>query len=101
MRAPELCRAADITYRQLDHWCRQGYIEPYGDIGATPGSGNVREFSPKMVRKAKSMKCLIDIGFEVQLAARIAGLLVNNPDTKSVHIGHGVTVLIEPHTHKE
>ena len=47
MTAPEVCRAAGITYRQLDYWIRQGWISP--TVRAT-GSGSRRRFDPSTLR---------------------------------------------------
>lgn len=101
MKASDLCRATGISYRQLDHWCRQGYLSAQGQVGNTPGSGHQREFTTTQVRKARSMKCMIDLGFEVWLAEKVAQLLIDNPECKSIHLGHGVTALIEPHNHSD
>lgn len=42
----EACRAAGLTYRQLDYWARIGIIEP--DVPAE-GCGTVRRFRPAQV----------------------------------------------------
>lgn len=45
MRTDEILPLAGITYRQLDHWTRKGYL---GDIPA-PGSGNQRYYTDEQV----------------------------------------------------
>lgn len=101
MRSPELCRRAEISYRQLDYWTRRGYIRPVGedeDKARFPGSGAQREYSEGMMLKARWMGCLIKLGFSVNEAEVIA-TAVTMQDAKRVHLGHGVTLLLEPHTH--
>lgn len=39
----EVCRFTGVSYRQLDHWCRRGYIEP--SIEECRGSGSQRRWS--------------------------------------------------------
>ena len=42
-RGPTACRAAGITYRQLDYWARTGLIEP--TVRGAKGSGSQRLYS--------------------------------------------------------
>lgn len=51
LNSKELTELVGITYRQLDYWCRQGYIHPIGND--TPGSGKQRRFSPAILPKVK------------------------------------------------
>lgn len=46
-RAPQVCRLAGCSYRQLDYWCRTGLIEE--DLQVARGSGSQRLFSNEMV----------------------------------------------------
>ena len=39
-RGPAACKAAGITYRQLDYWARTGLVEP--SVRAAHGSGSQR-----------------------------------------------------------
>lgn len=98
MRAPQLCDYAGITYRQLDHWCSKGYLKPL-DYQGNPGSGVTREFTRKEGDKARLMACLIDRGFTVPAAEKIAQVNTYDQQAKSIFLGHGITVLIEPHSH--
>lgn len=99
VKAADVVRYAEISYRQLDHWCRQGYLKPLGHHGANPGSGRDREFSRDEANKAKMMQCLISLGFEVHLAEKVATFAVLGE--YNLYVGHGVTLKIEPHDHKE
>lgn len=42
LSSPQICDAADITYRQLDHWIRQGAIPTAEIEGINEGSGSQR-----------------------------------------------------------
>ncbi len=42
-RGPTACKAAGITYRQLDYWARTGLVEP--SVRAAHGSGSQRLYS--------------------------------------------------------
>lgn len=98
MNASDLCDYADITYRQLDHWCRQGYIKAQGENGNTPGSGIHREFSDDEADKARNIRCLTHVGFEVHQAEKIAqSVKLGNV---RIHLGHGVTIMYEKHRHR-
>lgn len=98
MRAPQLCTYADITYRQLDHWCTKGWLVPMGRQSQNPGSGRQREFTQKQADKARIMSCLTSIGIATEKAEKIAEYHISK-DAKRIYIGHGVTLLIEPHSH--
>jgi hypothetical protein len=61
--------AVGITYRQLDHWCRTGYLRP---DSASPGSGFRRRFPPEEREIARLMVLLTAVGVEPAAAARAA-----------------------------
>lgn len=90
---------AGISYRQLDHWCSKGYIVPVNYQG-NPGSGHQREFTRQEGNKAKLMACLIKVGFRVEFAEMIAQINTYDSQAKTIHLGHGVTILLEPHHHR-
>lgn len=56
-----------LTYRQLDYWCRQGLIHD-----TASGSGSVRVFSPEEQRVIGVMARLVAVGISVRLAAAVA-----------------------------
>lgn len=60
---------AGITYRQLDHWCKTGYLRP---AVASPGSGYQRKFPPEEREIARLMVSLTAVGVEPSAAARAA-----------------------------
>jgi DNA-binding transcriptional MerR regulator len=98
VKAKDLQRYAAISYRQIDHWCTKGWLVPIGRQSQNPGSGKDREFSQEQADKARLMSCLVSLGFATERAEKIAHLTVHK-DAKRLYIGHGVTLLIEPHSH--
>ena len=63
-RGPVACRAADITYRQLDYWARTGLVVP--EVRAAGGSGTQRLYSFRDILLLKVIKRLIDAGISLQ-----------------------------------
>lgn len=67
----QLCSLTGLTFRQLDHWCRQKYVSPDPrPLGAVQGIP--RTFSGEQVRVAKRMASLVGCGFTPSAAARLA-----------------------------
>lgn len=63
-RGPHACRAAGITYRQLDYWARTGLVEP--SIKNTRGSGYHRLYSFRDILVLKIVKRLLQTGVSLQ-----------------------------------
>lgn len=63
-RGPVACRAAGITYRQLDYWARTGLIEP--SVRGAAGSGSQRLYSFRDILVLKVVKRLLDTGVSLQ-----------------------------------
>ncbi|MGL5824912.1 MAG: MerR family transcriptional regulator [Nocardioides sp.] len=63
-RGPTACRAAGITYRQLDYWARTGLIEP--TVRGAKGSGSQRLYSFRDILILKVIKRLLDTGISLQ-----------------------------------
>jgi hypothetical protein len=78
-------RVAGASYRQLDHWVRQGYlrVQQHG-----PGSGHARQWPDEEVRVAAVMARLTAAGLPPALAERVA--------RGDYEIGPGVFVLVDP-----
>lgn len=77
-RGPTACKAAGITYRQLDYWARTGLLEP--SIRPASGSGSQRLYSFRDILVLKVVKRLLDTGVSLQ-----------NIRTAVVHLrNHGV-----------
>ena len=63
-RGPTACKAAGITYRQLDYWARTGLVEP--TVRTAGGSGTKRLYSFRDVLLLKVIKRLLDAGVSLQ-----------------------------------
>ncbi|HET7475962.1 MAG TPA: MerR family transcriptional regulator [Dermatophilaceae bacterium] len=63
-RGPTACRAAGITYRQLDYWARTGLVEP--SVRGAAGSGTQRLYSFRDILVLKVVKRLLDTGVSLQ-----------------------------------
>lgn len=63
-RGPTACKAAGITYRQLDYWARTGLVEP--TVRPASGSGTHRLYSFRDILVLKVVKRLLDTGVSLQ-----------------------------------
>lgn len=72
-RGPVACRAAGITYRQLDYWARTGLVEP--SIRAAHGSGSQRLYSFRDILVLKVVKKLLDAGVSLHQVRGAVGQL--------------------------
>ena len=63
-RGPTACKAAGITYRQLDYWARTGLVEP--TVRSATGSGSQRLYSFRDILILKIIKRLLDAGISLQ-----------------------------------
>ncbi|MBP6994730.1 MAG: MerR family transcriptional regulator [Phycicoccus sp.] len=63
-RGPTACRAAGITYRQLDYWARTGLVEP--SVRSATGSGSQRLYGFRDILALKVVKRLLDTGVSLQ-----------------------------------
>ncbi|WP_425460991.1 MerR family transcriptional regulator [Leekyejoonella antrihumi] len=80
-RGPAACRAAGVTYRQLDYWARTGLLEP--SVRNPSGSGHQRLYSFRDILVLKVVKRLLDTGVSLQQIRVAVGALRD----------HGVTEL--------
>lgn len=69
MNTLELAAHAGITYRQIDHWVRAGYLLP---ANPQPGSGIPRDFLPAEVAVTVRMAHLVAAGLYLPVAHQIA-----------------------------
>lgn len=76
-----------VTYRQLDHWCRRGYLHPKDPL---PGSGNQRDWTADELRVAERMARLRRAGLDLEIAADLA-----RSGEWPVSIGPGLTLMLE------
>ena len=63
-RGPTACKAAGITYRQLDYWARTSLVEP--SVRGAAGSGSQRLYGFRDVLALKIVKRLLDTGVSLQ-----------------------------------
>jgi DNA-binding transcriptional MerR regulator len=63
-RGPAACRAAGITYRQLDYWARTALVEP--SVRPARGSGSQRLYGFRDILVLKVVKRLLDTGISLQ-----------------------------------
>ncbi len=63
-RGPIACRAAGITYRQLDYWARTGLVVP--QVRPAGGSGTQRLYGFRDILLLKVVKRLLDAGISLQ-----------------------------------
>lgn len=63
-RGPVACKAAGISYRQLDYWARTHLVEP--TVRGAQGSGTQRLYSFRDVLVLKIVKRLLDTGVSLQ-----------------------------------
>lgn len=52
MSTTDVCRSTGATYRQVDHWCRKGYID---GVGSWVGSGHRRRFTRDQVGRVQAL----------------------------------------------
>ena len=63
-RGPIACKAAGITYRQLDYWARTGLVEP--TVRPATGSGTQRLYGFRDILVLRVVKRLLDSGVSLQ-----------------------------------
>jgi DNA-binding transcriptional MerR regulator len=63
-RGPAACKAAGITYRQLDYWARTGLVTP--SVRPARGSGSQRLYGFRDILVLKVVKRLLDTGISLQ-----------------------------------
>ena len=63
-RGPLACKAAGITYRQLDYWARTDLVVP--TVRGAKGSGSQRLYSFKDILVLRVVKRLLDTGVSLQ-----------------------------------
>ena len=72
-RGPTACKAAGITYRQLDYWARTDLVVP--TVRGAAGSGTQRLYSFRDILVLKVVKRLLDTGVSLQqIRAAVAHL---------------------------
>lgn len=77
-RGPIACKAAGITYRQLDYWARTGLVEP--SIRSAAGSGSQRLYAFRDILILRIVKRLIDTGVSLPNIRAVVKHLSNRGD---------------------
>ena len=72
-RGPAACKAAGITYRQLDYWARTDLVVP--TVRSASGSGSQRLYSFRDILVLKVVKRLLDTGVSLQQIRTAVGHL--------------------------
>ena len=72
-RGPTACKAAGITYRQLDYWARTDLVVP--TVRSASGSGSQRLYSFRDILVLKVVKRLLDTGVSLQQIRAAVGHL--------------------------
>lgn len=88
MGAADLLAACPwVTYRQLDHWTRRGWLHPRRvpvPVGApTDGPGVPRLWPPREAQVARIMAALVRAGLTPAAAAAGARAAVLDPDGRT------------------
>ncbi|MGI5288055.1 MerR family transcriptional regulator [Nonomuraea polychroma] len=78
-----------LTYRQLDHWSRRGWLKP----AHTGGTGNVRVWSQDELRIADLMRRLTRAGLTPEAAAVAAR--AHQEGRPLVRLGPGLVLAID------
>ena len=92
-RGPQACKAAGITYRQLDYWARTGLVEP--TVRGATGSGTQRLYGFRDILLLKVIKRLLDAGISLQqIRTAVAHLRARGTDdlTRVTLMSDGATV---------
>ncbi|MBM7788875.1 hypothetical protein [Tenggerimyces flavus] len=84
----DVVEAAGITYRQLDYWCRKGWLAP--TIRRGGGSGIDRDFHADELAFAVRMGLLVRAGFPPDVA-----FLIAQATPGVVPLGEGARVVID------
>lgn len=67
-RATTVIRVVGISYRQLDHWTRNGLV--HASVQEGTGSGTVRIYAFTDVLRLRTIKALLDAGMSLQRIRR-------------------------------
>lgn len=93
---PDVARSCGVSYRQLDHWIRKGYLHAVSydwkdRVVPSGGSGNRRELKEGEMAVLTLMVRLMKAGFEVHSAAIIARRVILF-QLDSIALDGGITI---------
>jgi DNA-binding transcriptional MerR regulator len=75
-RGPTACKAAGITYRQLDYWARTGLVTP--SVQDAGGSGTQRLYGFSDIVRLKLIKKLLDAGISLNKIRKALDFISND-----------------------
>jgi hypothetical protein len=88
LTSEQVCELAGITYRQLDHWLRRGYITcDRVDLVAPVGTGNPRRYTPEQTHRIRLVA-------SVDRAADLIDRHLSGHDTFTAPLAPGVAVVV-------
>lgn len=92
---PEVLRAVNISYRQLDYWARTGLVRP--SIQDAGGSGTHRLYSFQDLVQLRVIKQLLDTGISLQKIRQATEFLqdMKAPATGTTLVSDGTRVYAE------
>jgi hypothetical protein len=95
LTSEQVCTLAGITYRQLDHWLRRGYVDcDRADLGVPVGTGNPRRYTPEQTHRIRLVASLVHAGLSVPRAADLINRHLSGHDTFTAPLAPGVAVVV-------
>lgn len=97
LQTSEVLRLTGATARQIEHWENAGHLSiPRGGPGrirvTKEGTGYYRLWTRREVARVRIIRVLLDAGFELSVAARLARHLLSSRGGPSVILARGVEV---------
>jgi hypothetical protein len=92
MNSQDVVNASGLTYRQIDHAVRRGWLKPDNPHGK--GTDNGREWAYTEYEITIIAGNLYRRGFRIDSAIKIARIRVEKAEN-SIYLGYGVTIQIE------
>lgn len=88
----EVVRMTGVTYRQLDHWCRKGYVSEAQE--QMLGSGRQRVFRWREYVRIRRIAALVSAGMAVASAVAIVNVF-EAEDRREFDLSEGVTLALD------
>jgi len=89
----DAARDAGITYRQLDHWIRRGYVTCI-DRGPAATTGTPRRLTPEQLHRVRLLAALVAAGLDPARAAHLLDAHLSGHDTFTAPLAPGVAVVV-------
>lgn len=88
----DVMRMSRATYRQIDHWCRRGFLGER--LQAVTGSGYERTFTYPETRQAVIGNSLVTLGINPEKALAYAAQLLRTTNGRLEMRSGGLTFII-------